>query len=215
MPYGLVAKVCVRLRECFNQGLSGIFFLIIPCYVPGSVPVKCEVHYTNRCDEKVAWKCDIRCSGGFVPRVSLVMLAIACPVCWQICLCIRQSVKDYPGLPSSSIVLYDDHYKRTWLGESHVLPHLRINNSAAAFRPIFKWNAWFTRYVTNCSRNLLTPVSLRQFCTMMPMMYSRRIGKQYRCLLLITPTLPTRSVTVFYNQFVEMFRKLLISYGCD
>lgn len=52
VPYGLVAKVCVRLRECFNQGLSGFFF--IPCYVPGSVPVKCEVHYTNRCDEKVA-----------------------------------------------------------------------------------------------------------------------------------------------------------------
>lgn len=162
------------------------------------MPVKCEVHYTNRCDEKVAWKCDIRCSGGFVPRVSLVMSETACPVCWQICLCIRQSVKDYPGLPSSSVVLYDDHYKRTWLGESHVLPHLRINNSAAAFRPIFKWNAWFTRYVTNCSRNLLTPVSLRQLCTMMPTRYSRRIGRQYRCLLLITPALPTRSFTVFF-----------------
>lgn len=177
----LVAKVCVRLRECFNEGLSGIFFFFffhIPCYVPGSVPVKCEVHYTNRCDEKVAWKCDIICSGGFVPRVSLVMLEKACPVCWQICLCIRQSVKDYPGLPSSSIVLYDDYYKRKWLGESHVLPHLRSNNSAAAFRPIFKLNAWFTWYVTNCSRNLLTRVSSRQFCTMMTTMCSWRIIKQ-------------------------------------
>lgn len=123
------ARSLARVRE------PSYFF---PCYVPGSVPVNCEVHYTNRCDDNAAWKCDIRCLGSFVPSVRLTILEVACPVCLQGCLCIRQSVKDYPGLLSASIVLYDHHYNRKWLGESHVLLHLRSNNSAFAFRPIFK-----------------------------------------------------------------------------
>lgn len=166
------------------------------CYVPGSVPVKWEVHYTNRCDDRDAWKCDTRCSGCFVPSASLVTVEVTCPVCWHICFCIRQSVKDYPGLSSLSIVLYDYHRNRKWLGESHVLPRLCIYNSASAFCPIFKWNAWLTWYVTNSSHNFPMPVSLRRFCTFMLMLYSSRIGKHCWCHPLITPDLLARAFSV-------------------
>lgn len=49
--------------------------------MPGSVPVKRDVHYTNGCDDEVARMCDMRRSASFVPSVKSVMLAIACPVC--------------------------------------------------------------------------------------------------------------------------------------